>query len=440
MNIDVAISDTNSKFSKVDVGSDAASILCTDTDDDTEDSGMECLLLEFLPRDLLTQSILTSYLDGNSLANFWCATMSKTEMVRRPNSPKSVLSPPQSPSMVGEILRIIRRRRALLTEEGNFDFHSDQRYCLRRQVFRAFEEAIATPSPSDEAASDREHRGEHKSNSDILFNLECFLRFSRRIFGTLSAMDYCERVPCNLIWCGFLRIREGGIANDSEPIKVALVVHPRRWSMKEIRLWRNATTWSPSSGAGALEEGQPTVKATVIPHNFLPVGPNRGRLVGLTEYDRIALRVVSDRLNRSELVGRFSCMSASVSAKDVASNAEDGAVADISDRNAGRNHSGQFTVKLMGFAQAQRKLNTVFRRGYEPGGIPLSDEKEGMVLRPASSDIASTDGDDLGVDHDRNSLLCCWNHEFLWEDSRSFRMETSYALRDTMKEYDKLMG
>jgi hypothetical protein len=118
--------------------------------------------------------------------------------------------------------------------------------------------------------------------------------------------------------------------------------------------------------------------------------------------------------------------------------AADADAASFYDRNTDQNHGGQFTVKLMGFAQAQRKLNGVFRRGYEPGGIPLSDEKEGMFLHPASGGNGDGDGNELGVDHDRNSLLCCWNHEFLWEDSRSFRMETSYALRDTMKEYDRL--
>jgi hypothetical protein len=489
MQIDADISDNvNSWSESVDANSNSSTIGGDDADTDPDTNpGIQCLLLEFLPRDLLTQSILFSYLDGNSLANFWCATMSKREMVLRRNSPKgktrsSSLSSPsissQPSSMVEEILRIIRRRRGLLTEEGNFENNiENDRYGLRREVFQAFEVAI-TESPADAASSDaepaknmidgssenvtnQENRDENKSNDDPFFNFKEFLNFSRRIFGNLSAMDYCERVPHNLIWCGYLRIIDRqqwtmAKGEDQQPIKVALVVHPRRWSMKEIRLWRNATTWSPSSCVSTTarrstpvsesKSRQPTVKAKVIPHNFLPVGPNRGRLVGLTESDRRSLREISDGLNQSELVGRFSCMIASVATRDVTTAeaggggaaAADADAASFYDRNTDQNHGGQFTVKLMGFAQAQRKLNGVFRRGYEPGGIPLSDEKEGMFLHPASGGNGDGDGNELGVDHDRNSLLCCWNHEFLWEDSRSFRMETSYALRDTMKEYDRL--
>ena len=453
--IDVAVSDNDKNWSKgIDDGGTRDTI--ADADSDTDSTGVRCLLLEFLPRELLTQSILASYLDGKSLANFWCAAMSKQEMVIRRNSPKgnSRNSPLSQPSMVEEIFQIIQRRRAvLLEEEGHQTTVDNEHYCLRRQVFQAFEEAISTQSPSDATnggdASQAKNTGgndeiveqkgsEIRGNNDPFFNFDGFLTFSRRIFGNLLAMDYCERVPQNLVWCGFLRVDCGFLrihenqfggtnlqGNDLEPIKVALVVHPRRRSMKEIRLWRNATTSSLSSCTGiasrSVEESQkqPTMKANVIPHNFLPVGPTRGRLVGLTESDRRSLRKISDGLNRSEMVGRFSCVTASVV-----------------DRNTGRNNGGQFTVKLTSFAQAQRKLNTVFRNGYEPGGIPLSDEKESMVLHSLGG--ANCNGN-CNEDHDHNSLLCCWNHEFLWEDSRSFRLETSYALRDTMNEYDRLV-
>ena len=418
-----------------------------------------CFLLESLPRDLLTQSILGRYLDGTSLSNFWCATMSKREIIVRRNSPRgksrTSLSS-QSLSMVEEIHQIIQRRRALLTEEWiSENSTNNEYYYLRRKVFQAFEEAIAsqptatTPiedslqpsnfNGSNKNTTDQEALDETKIKKDQLFDFGRFLVLSRGIFGSLSAIDYCERVPHNLIWCGILRIndRQRGMmiqTDDLEPIKVALVVHPRRWSMKEIRLWRNATTWSSSSGptrsnvSFTAERRLPTVKADVIPHNFLPVGPNRGRLVGLTESDRSSLREIAGGLNRSDLVGRFSCMIASIAIRDEDNTAVGPAAARISDNVTNRNHGGQFTVKLMGFDQAQRKLNTVFRRGYEPGGIPLSEEKNGMVLH----------GPVVGEDHDRNSLLCCWNHEFLWEDPRPFRMETSYAMRDTMKEYDRL--
>jgi len=469
MNNDVAMGNNTKSWNGSLDGDGTTTNIGADTDADN-DPGTRCLLLEFLPRDLLTQSILTNYLDGDALANFWCATMSKGEMLVRRNSPKnksrSGLSSPSShsSSMVEEIIRIIRCRRALLTEEESYERTTDnQRYCLRRQVFQAFEEAIVTQSSGDTASggevqakkangSDGTETGqslriEANENGDGFFNFQGFLHLSQRTFGRLLAVDYCERVPHNLIWCGFLRLcnrHHGEMASDQEPIKVALVVHPRRWSMKEIRLWRNATTWSSSSSgpstsrrSSVTERRRPTVKANIIPHNFLPVGPNRGRLVGLTESDRRSLREISDELNRSELVGRFSCMIASVADRDgTATNTKSVAAApSISDHNGPENHGGQFTVKLMGFAQAQRKLTTVLRRGYEPGGIALRDEKDGMVLH---NPVRSYGNGDC-VNHDRNSLLCCWNHEFLWEDSRAFRMETSYALRDTMKEYDRLV-
>ena len=458
----VAMGDnTKSWKGSLDIDGTATNIGAgTDAD---SDPGTRCLLLEFLPRDLLTQSILTNYLDGDALANFWCATMSKREMlVRRiglKNKSRSGLSSPSlhSLSMVEEILRIIKCRQALLTEERSYESTTDnQRYCLRSQVFQAFKEATVTRSSGDTASggevqakkangsngteTEQSFRVEANENGDGFFNFHGFLYLSQQIFGRLSAVDYCERVPHNLIWCGFLRLcnrHHGEMASDQEPIKVALVVHPRRWSRKEIRLWRNATTWSSSSSgsstsrrSSAAESRRPTVKANIIPHNFLPVGPNRGRLVGLTESDRRSLREISDELNRSEMVGRFSCMIASVADRDGTA-----AATSISDHNGPENHGGQFTVKLMGFAQAQSKLNTVFRRGYEPGGIALRDEKDGMVLH---NPVRSDDNGDC-VDHDRNSLLCCWSHEFLWEVSNAFRMETSYALRDTMKEYDRLV-
>lgn len=438
MRVDVAISDDNENNRKAGMTSDS-SIVNTDGD---ADAGVRCLLLDFLPRDILTQSILTNFLDGNSLANFWCATMSKREIVIRRSSPRSSLPSPSSSTapltMVEEIFQVIRRRRTLLMEEEDEYFGTtkdSQRYCLRRQIFQAFEDAISKESTVDDTGGndaspvknsnknieirDKEVScNDIEGNTDSVFDFGSFLRFSQRIFGHLMALDYCENVPHNLVWCGYLRISHShlGGMNASEPIKVVLVVHPRRWSMKEIRLWRNATAWSLSNSSEEERRKSPTVKANVIPHNFLPVGPNRGRLVALTKSGRKYLREIADGLNRSGQVGRFSCTTVSGIA-----------TAETADPSRG----GQFTVKLMGFDQAERKLGTVFRRGYEPGGIPLSEEKESMILHSAGNH-------DAGINHDRNSLLCCWNHEFLWENSKSFRIETTYALRDTMKEFDRL--
>eukprot|EP00531_Pseudo-nitzschia_arenysensis_P015224 CAMPEP_0116121502 /NCGR_PEP_ID=MMETSP0329-20121206/3731_1 /TAXON_ID=697910 /ORGANISM="Pseudo-nitzschia arenysensis, Strain B593" /LENGTH=359 /DNA_ID=CAMNT_0003615319 /DNA_START=212 /DNA_END=1288 /DNA_ORIENTATION=- len=359
--------------------------------------------------------------------------MSKREIVIRRNSPRSSLPSPSSsmPSltMVEEIFHMIRRRRTLLTEEEDEKCegtNDSQRYCLRRQVFQAFEDAISNQSTADETDSD-DSSAEKKADkidkaetntvseyeleddSDSSFDFGGFLRFSRRIFGNLMALDYCENVPPNLIWCGYLRISHSQLAgmNYSEPIKVALVVHPRRWSMKEIRLWRNATTFSMSKSANEEEPIKPpTVKANVIPHNFQPVGPNRGRLIGLTESGRRTLRELADGLNRSGMVARFS--------NTTVSSIPSSTTADL-----GR----QFTVKLVAFDQAERKLETIFRRGYEPGGIPLREEKESMVLHSTGDVNCDSISSDAGINDDSNSLLCCWNHEFLWEDSKSFRME-----------------
>ena len=448
--IDAAITDNDNKFiESIDARTSIADNN-VDVDADTVPVEVRSLLLEFLPRDLL-QSILARYLDGNSLSNFWCASMSKKEMVPHRSSPNGkIRSIRSSLPMAKEILQIIQRRRALLTEEDNFENNNNnnnnnnntkddkQRYCLRRQVFHAFEEAISIQLPLDSTSEGPQDK--LKGNvDDPSFNFKGFLRFSRRIFGDLLAMNYCETVPHNLLWSGFLRIHDtqlGGM-NASEPIKVALVVHPRRWSMKEIRLWRNATT----SVVEERRNSQPTFKANVIPHNFLPVGPNRGRLVGLTKSDQKSLRDISDRLNQSELVGRFSCMIASAATKEAVTTVSGSTptAVGISHRNTDQPRGGQFTVKLMGFAQAQNKLNTVFREK-EPGGIPLSDEKENMVLHSVGgANYNSNNNDHIAINDDRNSLLCCWNHEFLWEDSRSFRIETSHALRDTMKDYNRII-
>jgi len=368
-------------------------------------------------------------------------------MIQQRKRKKDRIWPPPSHSlsMVEEILHVARYRRALLTEEED-RCEANESYCLRRQVFRVFEDAISMRHGGDETKSDQENQNECKVNDEHThFDFGNFLCFSRRIFGNLSAMDYCERVPYNLVWCGILQIeisQQGGTSDpskDPQPIKVALVVHPRRWSMKEIRLWRNATTRIPSSSVTATKnhhvvaEGkQPTFKANVAPFDFLPVGPYRGRLVGLTASDRGALRKISDYLDRTDLVGTFTCTISSIAAKD-ATNIAAGDPPGIADHNTGRIHGGQFTVKLMGFDQAQRKIDTTFPHGFEPGGMSLSEEKNGMNLRP------SEDANSDCVDYNRSSLLCCWNHEYLWEDFNSFRMETSYALRDTMKDYDRLV-
>lgn len=444
MTVDVAMSDDNVCNRTMAISSDPGGV---DADVNTADDS--CLLLDFLPRDILTQSILTNFLDGNSLANFWCATMSKREIVIRRNSPRCSLPSPSSSmpplTMVEEIFQIIRRRRTLLTEEDDNDkldsTNDNQRYCLRRQVFQAFEDAISKQSTVDDTDSDDSSQ-EQKSdkidnveingvshnqlvhNNDSSFDFGEFLRFSSRIFGNLMALEYCENVPHNLIWCGYLRISHSQLAgmNYSEPIKVALVVHPRRWSMKEIRLWRNATTFSMSNSAHEEEcLNPPTVKATVIPHNFLAVGPNRGRLVGLTETGRRFLHELADGMNRSGQVARFSCSTVS-------------SIPSSATADRGR----QFTVKLVAFDQAERKLGTVFRRGYEPGGIPLGVEKESMVLHSIGGANCDSNSSYAGINHDSNSLLCCWNHEFLWEDSKSFRMETTHAMRDTMNEFNRL--
>ena len=65
-------------------------------------------------------------------------------------------------------------------------------------------------------------------------------------------------------------------------------------------------------------------------------------------------------------------------------------------------------------------------------------------INPCDSSVLSVNNDNNSgeidnITNDRNSLLCSWSHEFLWEDSENFVAETSSALQDTMNEYDKLV-
>ena len=422
----------------------------------------QCLLLEFLPRELLTQSILGGrYLNGNDLSNFWCAAtaMSTKTIIRS--------------STIEDIIRIIRHRRTLLTSEeqttlltmeernSNEEQDNDQdneddnvNNCdyARRLVFRAFEEAITAinDDDGDDDDDDDDHDHDHDKNEIISsFSFLNFLRLSRQIFGNLSAIDYCENVPSNLIWCGILQFRSKGYGNKEGKIQVVLVTHPRRWSVEQTRLWRNATTTmtttttTSSSKTTMMHNNETTAAAItvdVIPYNFVPVGPRRGRLVGVTKSDRRSLRQLSQRLDETELVGRFACTN--------------------SGRRSAHNHDdsrGGFNVKLISFAQGQRKLDHTFRQGREPGGIPLNEEKIRMTLRQKSKthhhtentllqddddDDDPNDATDDATDNDRNSLLCCWDHDISWdeeENSRSIRIaETPLALRDTMREYNKL--
>ncbi|VEU44760.1 unnamed protein product [Pseudo-nitzschia multistriata] len=428
------------------------------------DAPSGCLLLDFLPRELLAGSILARFLDGRALANFWCATMSKREMLVRRSSPRKLRSKRNSPlSMVEEILQVARYRRAKLTEDGaggndedeNENQTDSHRFRLRSRVFMAFEEAAetkkATGNDADRCGGSGEKLGVSERDTEHHFNLAEFLRLSRRTFASLSAMDYCETVAQNLIWTGVVTIR--GVDHRKTTIWAVLVVDPWRWSMKEIRLWRNASTSRASAcSTSAAQTGPPAIEARVVPHNFLPVGPNRGRLVGVTEADRIALGRISADLSESGLVARFSCVTTNTGAALTGN-----AITDTNSDHRNANSGGQFTVKLMAFDQAQEKLDTVFRRGREPGGIPLSDEKKGMSLdldrhrkkalggakqqrypQVDTNNSCIDYGSDLELNHDDHSLLCCWSHEFLWEESRNFAVETSHALRYLANDYAAL--
>jgi len=381
--------------------------------------------------------------------------------------------------MAEELVRITRAREEFLIEtEGDTDDYS-----LRRKVFRVFEDAAETKrlstgatTPITTAGGDGllgpaattngsnggsviTDRGERSS-----FDLEAFLRLSRRFFWRLRAMDYCEHVPRNLIWCGFLRIqwyRGRRSDEDPPPIRVGLVVHPRGWTLQDIRLFRNATRGSFPRGGARTERAaetqserqtqtqtqRPTIDALVVPHRFLPVG-RRGRLVGITQSDRELLRQVSERLERSLLVARFSCTITS-SGREYSTTTAPTSSGDTTTSTAGgesvtakiANRQGQFTVKAMSFAQAQQRLDAAFRGRLEPGGL-LSEVKDEMVLNDSSVLSVNNDNNSGEIDNitnDRNSLLCSWSHEFLWEDSENFVAETSSALQDTMNEYDKIV-
>jgi hypothetical protein len=416
----------------------------------TKSAPCRCLLLEFLPRELLAQSILGGrYLNGNDLSNFWCAAAMSTKKIIRT-------------STIEDMIRIIRHRRTLLTTEEQTTMTMEERNSneeqdndqdneddnvndcdyARRLVFRAFEEAITAINDDDGDSDDDDDDDDDRNERISSFSLRNFLRLSRHIFGNLSAIDYCENVPSNLIWCGILQFRNKGYEKKEEKIQVVLVTHPRRWSVEQIRLWRNATTTmattTSSSKTTMMHNNETTAAAItvdVIPYNFVPVGPRRGRLVGVTKSDRRSLRQLSQKLDETELVGRFACKN----------------TGRRSTNNNNDIRGGSFNVKLISFAQGQRKLDNTFRQGREPGGIPLNEEKISMTLRQKSKTHHHTentllqdndDDPDDATDNDRNTLLCCWDHDISWDEEENFTSiriaETPLTLRDTMREYNKL--
>jgi hypothetical protein len=428
----------------------------------TKSPPCRCLLLEFLPRELLAQSILGGrYLNGNDLSNFWCAAAMSTKKDIR------------SSTIEDNMIRIIRHRRTMLTTEeqttmtmeernsneeqdndqDNEDDNVNNCYYARRLVFRAFEEAITAINVDDDGDNNND---DDDDNNELIssFSFRNFLRLSRQIFGNLTAIEYCENVPSNLIWCGILQFCNKGYIKKEEKIQVVLVTHPRRWSVEQTRLWRNATatrtTTSASRTTAMIHNNERTtttavaevasITVDVIPYNFVPVGPRRGRLVGVTKSDRRSLRQLSQKLDETELVGRFACKNT-------------GRRSTNNNDNSNIRDGGSFNVKLISFAQGQRKLDNTFRQGREPGGIPLNEEKSSMTLRQKLKphhhtentllqDDDHDDDPDDATDNDRNSLLCCWDHDISWdeeENSRSIRIaETPLALRDTMREYNKL--
>jgi hypothetical protein len=326
------------------------------------------ITLSYLPKDLLA-TILVRYCDGYTLNQFWLAVVSC----------KSPWDSRNANETFQDVCRIVLRK------------------CLarRRQQIVNECERVCEYVP--------------RIYSFIYYHLlgdedMGITRFNRQISRMCFMIDYCERIPLNVVWCGKLSFRDPrheqntGLVQEEE-VKVALFVDPRQW----IGSCGNFTSscFSPQSrSAGADSDGGTTATVMILQnYNFVPIAPH-GRIVGITTADRSALQRLSHLMNRCDLVGTLP--------------------SSYRDRRTG---AGSFVCRMISFAQAQRRIERtttfIIRRFYDDKSkmttiTPLHVNT--LAYAPACENDRTSD--DFDIEMDKHSLYCSWEHFHHGDDHR----------------------
>jgi hypothetical protein len=355
--------------------------------------------LDWLSNDIL-KFILMNYCDGCTLKQFWHAveennaTGSGGGGHRRRRSSRQPLLPQQKqPNRKGdEGDEQIDIRTAL---DYQVIVHAAVRY-RRCRISNSETFGIASAIfGACEAEEDDEDNGA--------------VKYPRRLqlFHNLFAIDYCEQIPMNLIWCGKLQFKDPSALRPfhsssallDDEVQVMLTSSPLQWNTDHLSTWCSIMDGLDNHSSVASHDRH---EITLQNYNFVPIHP-RARIVGFTSADRQTLRRISLRMERDNLVGTLAA------------------------RSRRHHDGGDFILRIVSFSQAEERLERLFNGSSRVK--TLKHEKMRMV--PMTS--RTTDGSMMDVD-DRNSLLCCWEHESSWDNNQT-RTRADIALQRNYRRY-----
>ncbi len=304
-------------------------------------------LLEWLPPELIETSVLTRFCDATSLANLAHALsmvmMKKGRTSEGGNSTvggdplnQSGLVPEQRQGMATAAFQSIveksvtARERALLDYEVKGPSPATTRtpstttapYYYYSEVLQIGDAHHVRGTNEDVEENDdvHHHHGEGSDGDPY------------PIYRRLMILEYCERLPTNMLWCGRMFFRDPSrpsFPSSGQLVQVMLLAYPPLSSMAAFPSTRSSTSWSmehvcawnamsqrsavaavgarPYSGVYSNNHSIPGQRQPYLPicmdsYRFLPVGP-RGWLCGVTSTDRQALQRIGDHLEKTDHVG-----------------------------------------------------------------------------------------------------------------------------------------
>jgi hypothetical protein len=363
--------------------------------------------LSLLPKDIV-ETILTKYCDGYTLNQFWLASVGSKSPWNSQNHSKTVAK------VCTRILwdaifhrkNLIEKNRELLHKDHVDDLLLDRVLCefdMQREG--------AKKNLEDSSVS--------LSNEYRLFSDACF------------AMDYAERMPLNIVWCGTLNVRDPSVSRLlhqsagllEQGIKVMVVMDPIVWSLRHVRAWNPSFKSDVTASSSTSDE--PT--EIILQHyNFLPMSP-QGRVIGVTKADRLALRRISERMKRDNLVGTLPA----------------------SYHRGGSNGDGfsTFICRMISFAQAKERAGIGPRQAAEQFGdqmaraltrIPLkviNEENGSSIQLPFSSEDLELCGN-----AEYESLYCNWEYRSRNDQGRAqdSLAQERLLFRDCYRSYHKV--
>jgi hypothetical protein len=382
--------------------------------------------LEILPRDLF-ESILARYCDGYTLLQFWYAaagarnqpsgwsSQDQTDNSDTDGDPPAVTLADEVQQLLVNVLQHRQRR---------------QRETRKKKKILPQEQVSIGTDLDDTILLPPYH------NDEDIARLGWTRRFSDGCFG----IDYAERVPSNLVWCGTLSFRDPRVLRPldaststttllEERVQVMLFsragvdVRPyaRDWELGLRRDGRNRRSHDGAETTSANPMDGAVTGIVLQTYNFVPIGG--GRLVGVTANDRIALMRISQRMARYNLVGTLE-----TSYRTHAS-------------TEGNRNNFDFVPRIISFSQAHQRVEGFTRMLHA-----LEERKQHWKAYPPFEDWDKHNhkenafSEDLDINSDQCSLYCSWTVDENYTDSTGeykARQEHS-ALLENYRRYRKL--